>query len=680
MASTRAIVRDTRRQVEHIELEWIPLSDGRRLAARLTLPLGARAKPVPAILEYIPYRRRDGTRARDQETMFWFSANGYAYVRVDIAGTGDSDGLVEDEYVKREQDDALEIIEWLSRQRWCSSSVGMIGISWGGFNGLQVAARRPAALKAVVSICSTVDRYHDDVHYMGGCLLNDNLDWGGAFFTYGALPPDPAMVGDRRWRKLWKQRLEGLHAYPATWMRHQCHDAFWKHGSVIENYAAIRTPVLAVSGWADGYTAAVFRLVENLKIPCKGIVGPWGHKYPHQGIPGPAIDFLGECKRWWDRWLKDVDNGAEDDPDLRLYLQDAVSAAPHFEHREGRWLGIPDWPTTRIQTHTLYFGAGTLSASRPRRKLASRTVCSPQTTGLAGGEWCAYALGKVAPELALDQREDDAGSLVFDSEPLKQELKLVGQPVVKLQVAADQPHGFVAVRLNDVHPDGNVTRISYGLLNLCHRNTHAKAARLVPGRSYDVSVPLTELAQRIPRGHRLRIAISSSYWPMVWPSAQPVTLTVSPHGCSVQLPRLDRESGWSTPEFGPPRKARALDVTVERSGKEYRGVSHNIETGEAVFSVSRDDGEFVIDDIGTRLHYAKQKSFSIQRSDPRSAESTIEAQVHYRRDKWNARVETRTQLRASGKFFVLTASVRAYDNDREFFSREFKHQLPRNHL
>ncbi len=354
----RPDIRNYTRSVENIELTWIPMSDGRRLAARLVLPKGAAKRPVPAILEYIPYRRRDGTRARDEEVMYWFAGNGYASVRLDISGSGDSEGLIEDEYVKREQDDALEAIAWLAAQPWCSGAVGMIGISWGGFNGLQVAARRPPALKAVISLCSTVDRYHDDVHYMGGCLLNDTMDWGSAFVTYGALPPDPEMVGERKWRAMWRARLEGLELYPALWMKHQRRDAFWKHGSVIENLDAIECPVLAVSGWVDGYTSAVYELVENLRAPCKGILGPWGHKYPHLGVPGPAIGFLQECNRWWDQWLKGIDTGVDQDPDMRMYLQDAAKPAPHNDERKGRWLGIPSWPSTGIKPTTLHFNGG----------------------------------------------------------------------------------------------------------------------------------------------------------------------------------------------------------------------------------------------------------------------------------------------------------------------------------
>ena len=191
--------------VDEVETAWIPMRDGRRLAARIFLPRTAGSEPVPVVLEYIPYRRRDGTRLGDEAMHRWFAAQGFACARVDIAGTGDSDGLVQDEYAPREQDDGLEVIAWLAEQPWSSGSVGMIGISWGGFNALQLAARRPPALRAVISVCSTVDRYRGDVHFTGGCLNEENLEWGAYFFTMQGLPPDPEVVGEDRWRQLWRR-------------------------------------------------------------------------------------------------------------------------------------------------------------------------------------------------------------------------------------------------------------------------------------------------------------------------------------------------------------------------------------------------------------------------------------------------------------------------------------------
>jgi hypothetical protein len=672
-----ALVRDVLDKVRAIELAWIPLADGRRLAARLWLPKDAERHPVPAILEYIPYRRRDGTRPRDEEMHPWVAAQGYACARVDIAGSGDSDGRLLDEYLVSEQDDACEIIAWLAAQPWCSGAVGMIGISWGGFNGLQVAARRPPALKAVISLCSTVDRYADDVHFMGGCLLNDNMDWGGAFFAYAALPPDPAMVGPD-WSRRWLDRLEVLRPFPALWLEHQRRDAFWRHGSVCEDYAAIQCPVLSVSGWADGYTAAVFRLTENLKAPCKGIVGPWGHLYPQRGVPGPAIGFLQEAVRWWDRWLKNEPNGVENDPALRLWLQEGVPPRAHYDVRPGRWIALESWPSPDVAERVLMLNAHGLAAkAEAPQALALR---SPQTTGLAAGEWCAYGLGKVAPEMPLDQRSDDAGSLVFDSEPLSEPLAVVGAPRVTLEFASDKPQAFVAVRLSDVAPDGSATRVAYGLLNLTHRDSHAEPTALEPGRRYRAEVALTEAAYLFAAGRRLRISVSTSYWPMVWPSPEPATLAVWTGESRLSLPVLPAARLREHPGFPPVEKAPAMARTVFDPGSESRQVLYDVETDRTVVRNSRNDGLFRIDEIGTQVAYRKVKEFTIARNDPASATAEVTVSMHYRREDWDARLETRIRMTCDRTHFRFHSDVDAYADGERCFSRSFAHRIARDHV
>ena len=301
---TKAVKTRFPRPVRVIENEWIPLSDGCRLAARIWLPEDVEADPVPALLEYIPYRKGDNTAGPDATRHSYFAGHGYACVRVDMRGSGESDGVLLDEYSPLEQADAVEVIAWLAAQPWCTGAVGMFGISWGGFNALQVAAHRPPALKAIVTVCSTDDRYADDIHYVGGCVLGAYmLSWGSTMLALNARPPDPAVVGER-WRDMWLERLEGSPPFVDTWLSHQRRDAYWKQGSVCEDYSAIECAVYAVGGWADTYTNAVLRLLAGLPGPKKGLIGPWAHQYPHDGVPGPAIGFLQECLRWWDHWLK----------------------------------------------------------------------------------------------------------------------------------------------------------------------------------------------------------------------------------------------------------------------------------------------------------------------------------------------------------------------------------------
>lgn len=675
MANKSVKIIECRDLVENIEIVWIPMRDGRKLAARLLLPKDKAQRPVPAILEYIPYRRRDGTRPRDDETHYWFAANGYGVARVDIAGSGDSEGLIQDEYHKREQDDALEIIAWLAEQDWCTGSVGMIGISWGGFNGLQVAARRPPALKAVVSLCSTVDRYADDVHYMGGCLLNDTLDWGDYFVTCGSLPPDPEIVGEDRWKEMWKYRIDNLDCYPMLWMEHQRRDSYWRHGSVCEDYSKIEVPVLNASGWVDGYTAAVFRSVENMP-GAKGIAGPWGHKYPHVGIPGPAIGFLQECKRWWDRWLKGKKTGVEKDPPLRLFLQEGQAPRPHFDQRKGHWIGLTEWPSKNIKTETIHLGDGKLAAAKTKAK--PRSICSSLSTGMNAGEWCAYALGKVAPELAIDQREDDLQSICFDGPVLKKPLSIVGRTYVRLRVAADKPQAQVAVRLNAIHADGTVERITYGLLNLAHRESHEKPTALKPKQFYDVTVELNEIAETVPAGSALRLAISSNYWPIAWPSPELATVTVDPSRSTIELPVLKSEKGLAKVKFAGPEKSPPAPLTISDPGAETRHLILDIESQRVNFTIKRNDGIYKINEIGTEISLTKLKDYSVSRDGREPPRSTVATTVHYRRGNWDARTETDVSLTSDNTHFHMESHVRTFINGRPFMNRDFKRSFKRD--
>ncbi|MGM0450181.1 MAG: CocE/NonD family hydrolase, partial [Pseudomonadota bacterium] len=390
--------------VKVLDPVWIPMQDGIHLNARIWLPSGAENAPVPAVLEYIPYRLRDGSARRDAIHHHYFAGHGYASLRVDLRGSGDSEGVLRDEYLEQELADGEDILRWLAQQDWCDGNVGMIGISWGGFNGLQLAGRAPPELKAVVSVCSSDDRYADDVHYMGGCVLGDNLSWASTMFAYNSLPPDPSVTGER-WRELWHQRLEESGLWLVNWLEHPHRDGFWKHGSLCEDFSGVQAPILAASGWADGYSNAVVRLVEKLPGRCKGLIGPWSHKYPHMGEPGPKIGFLQECVRWWDHWLKGLDRGVEQDPALRVWMQYSVEPSTAYEHRPGRWVAEPSWPSPNIQSRHWLLAPNRLAVGEHRRREeTAMTVESPLSCGLYAGKWCSYGAG---PDMAYDQREED---------------------------------------------------------------------------------------------------------------------------------------------------------------------------------------------------------------------------------------------------------------------------------
>ncbi|RMD47132.1 MAG: CocE/NonD family hydrolase, partial [Alphaproteobacteria bacterium] len=510
-----------RRAVRVVDALRIPLPDGRRLAARLWLPAGAEADPVPALIEYIPYRHRDGTAARDAALHGPIAAAGYACLRVDIAGSGDSEGLLRDEYTAEELADGVAVIAWAARQSWCSGRVGLIGKSWGGFNALQIAALAPPELGAVIAVCASTDRFADDIHYKGGCLLGENFSWGAQMTSYQSRPPDPASFGPH-WRRAWLARLRAMPDFAARWMAHPARDAYWRHGSVCEDWRAIRAPVLAVGGWADNYLATVTRLVRRLEVPAAGILGPWGHQYPHEAGPGPRIDFHGEVIDWLDRWLKGrAERPAP--PPLRLFRRASHRPARSQHAQPGAWIAEAAWPPPRSTERLLHLAPGALRDAPPAAGPVG-LAASPADAGLAQGRY--FPMSGTAGELPGDQREDDARAALFDTAPLERPLDLVGEPVLELRLVPDRPRAQICVRLVELFPDGAGTRLTHGLLNLCHAADPARPRALVPGRPLDLRLVLDPLAHRLAAGNRLRLAISTGCWPLAWPAPEPVRIVL----------------------------------------------------------------------------------------------------------------------------------------------------------
>lgn len=657
---------DLPRAIREIEHTWITLSDGCRLAARIWLPEDAEDDRVPAILEYLPYRKNDHTAVRDADRQPYVAGHGYAAVRVDMRGTGESDGILEDEYLPQEQDDALEVIAWIAEQPWCTGAVGMWGISWGGFNSLQIAARRPPALKAIMTLCSTDDRYADDVHYKGGCVLaTDMLHWASSMLTWNARPPDPRLVGEE-WREKWLDRLERTPPYIEAWLGHQRRDAYWKQGSVCEDFDAIECPVYAVGGWADGYSNAVFRLLEGLSVPRKGLIGPWAHTFPDQAVPGPSIGFLQECVRWWNHWLKGEETGIMDEPMLRVWMQDSVPPRPQYEHRPGRWVAEPSWPVPAAQAHVWDLpGEGAFE------------LLGVQSTGAEAGVWCSD--GQSA-DLPADQRLDDALSLSFTSEPLAEPLEILGFPEVELSLAVDRGRALVAVRLCDVAPDGTSALVTRGLLNLAHRLSHEHPEPLEPGKRYSVRVRLDAIAHSFPAGHRMRLAVSPTYWPWAWPSAEPVTLTVFPGKSAVELPeRPARPEDGQLPDFPEPEHTPPLAVEGLAGGAPGRYLRRELATGlvEQTFDWDLGGSQRLVA-IGLETEDSSRCTYSIVEGEPLSASVRFHASSGMARGSWRTRAEVESSMTADEERFLVTTALDAYEGETRVFARTWTFTFPRD--
>ena len=655
--------------VREIEHEWIALSDGCRLAARIWLPVDAsKGHPVPAILEYLPYGKDTSTMAADATRHPYFAARGFASVRVDLRGTGSSEGLCLGEYLLQEQDDALEVLSWLAEQPWCTGAVGMIGYSWGGFNGLQIAARRPPQLRAVVSMYSTDDRYTDDCHYQGGCVLgSDLLKWASWMHAYDARPPDPRFAG-ASWKAQWLDRLRHNPPLIDDWIAHQRRDEFWRHGSVAEDYSAIEAPVLVVGGWADAYTNAVPRLLEHLTCPRRGIIGPWGHVVPSHGVPGPAIGFLQECVSWFDRWLKGIENGADKGPLLRVYLQESLPPAEFVAQRPGRWVAEDVWPPSSVSdlTHVLPL---------------SGTMTGDQRCGDTAGVWCANGMDH---ELPTDQRADDARSLTCDMAPLTSALDLLGHPRVRLALSVDRPCALVAVRLCDVAPDGSSALITWGQLNLTHRDGHTAPEPLEPGRRYEVDISLNAIGQRIPTGHRLRVAISPTYWPHAWPSPVPVALTLHEGGCSLTLPvRALQTTDTEPPIFGPAEESAPATGTMRESSERTR--ERHVDAGDGVHTAA--NVARIEDRQSYRAHFSASGTdyaetgldrWLIAAEDPLSARVECEREITLDREGWHVRLRTSSAMWSDEEEFQVVSALEAWDGEELVFEGSWQRAVPRD--
>lgn len=639
-----------------------------RLSARVWMPDDAVENPVPAILEFLPYRKRDGTTARDALTHAYFAGHGYACLRVDMRGNGDSEGLMDDEYSPQELKDAVEVIDWIARQPWCTGSVGMMGISWGGFNALQTAALQPEPLKAIITLCSTVDRFADDIHYKGGCLLNENLGWGATMWAYSSRAPDPAIVGEK-WRDMWLDRLAAEPFLPSVWLRHQHRDEYWQHGSVGEDYSAIKAATLAIGGWGDSYKNAVPALVKNLSAPVKGIIGPWVHKYPHFAVPEPRIGFLQEALRWWDHWLKGLDTGVENDPAYRAYIMDGVRPKTWYTERPGRWVAQKSAPDEGVKISEFQCVDGGLATSGVLSRGA--IIASPQHCGMAGGEYCAIWLG---PEMPGDQRGDDALSVCFDSDPFAQDQDIFGAPTVRLNLTPDTAQAQIAVRLCHVHPDGASTRITYGVLNLSHRNGSANPEPLQPGQACEIQLQLDHIAYRLPKGHRLRLAVSNAYWPLIWPMGETGSLILNAGSLALPIRPLAGGDEW---QFEPAETAPAQEIISHRPANHSRRIETDLTTGEISLLIEDDFGSAENADHGLIAGSVAREHWRIHPDDPLCASGTTHWTETSARGDWSIRTETYATMRSDKTHFYLTARLEAYEGDDLVYSRDVEDKIPR---
>lgn len=690
-----------------IEDRLIALPDGTAIGARIWRPDPSRydLPPLPAVLEFLPYRKRGGgIEARDELTLGAYARAGIVALRADLRGSGESDGISTGEYTPQELQDACALIAWIAAQPWCSGAVGMQGISWGGFNALQTAALAPPALKAVIALAATVDRFADDIHSKGGAQLGANFGWSVTMLAYQSRPPDPALRPDD-WRALWLQRLAEAPWFLADWLAHQRRDSFWQQGSLCADFAALRIPALVVAGWADGYRNTPLKALEGAPGQVRALIGPWVHRYPHIATPGPRMDFLAEAIAWWRRWLCG-DAGAQGGeaaadigaiPALRAYLTEAVRPGPDRQEDPGRWVALDHWaegPAQRWQVQ-----AGLLvpvpAEAQPQANAAADWQAWPGTlaTGLAAGEYFATA-ARDEGGAAGDQAGDDAHCLVLDSAALQAPLDVLGWPRLRLVLrwpdSARAPAPQLVVRLCDLHPDGLSHRVSWGVLNLAHRDGSAMPQPLPDGAldpelgpELGLELRLDACGHRFRPGHRLRLAFSGAAFPLVLPAPGAAAGAVDLARLALDLPGLGahRPIVMAPPPDTGADAALLADYPCDPPARAWQRIWRSPDAeGRLGLEICADSGGETPPQHGLTSRECREERWTIRPDDPLSltGDSTWRCDMARAATGWAISTVTRAQLRASASHWQARAQLSAYEAGKLIFTRDWDLNWPRD--
>jgi uncharacterized protein len=523
-----------------MERVWIPMKDGVRLAATLYMPDGAKpGEEFPALLDYLPYRKDDGTAAGDYPKNAYFARRGYVGARVDIRGFGASEGRPTDrEYSEQEQTDGEQVIRWLATQSWSNGKVGMYGISWGGFNALQMAMRNPPELKAIIAIDATEELFHDDIHYIDGLMHVDEFELN--------MDMAPGMTGAPDYtldEKVLGPRFEAA-PWSLEYFRHQRDGVFWR--SPVRALSEIKVPCFVIGGLADGYRDSIPRMLEQLKAPMRALIGPWNHSFPNGADFGPRIEWREDAVRWWDYWLKGRDTGVLQDPKLVIFMRNYFPPNPNLESVPGEWRAEKGWPPQGQKQSTLYLQPNHTLGTDAGGEEVHRLKYVP-SIGVEAGFWWG--------ELLSDQRPVDAFSLVYDSAPLEEDFAIMGRPHALLKASADTPLANWFARLSDVAPDGQVTQITGAGLSGAQRDSMRDPKPLEPGKFYSLDIEMHLTTWVFPKGHRVRLSISNALWPMVLSTPYNMTTTLrlgKDEGSRLTLPTVplygDKPSNISPPQ------------------------------------------------------------------------------------------------------------------------------------
>jgi predicted acyl esterase len=619
---------------------WIPLPDGTRLAARLWLP---EERPAAVLLEALPYRMDDLTASYSSEYERLCREGGFAVARVDLRGTGSSEGIAVDEYPPQEQIDLADVIAWLASQEWSTGRVGMYGTSYSGFNSIQMAIERPPALGAICAIYATDDRYTDDVHFTAGALRAlDLVDYVLYMAALAVLPPVPSVFGDG-WRDEWVRRIDGSEPWLLRWVEEQLDGPYWRHGSLRPGYERVACPTMLVGGWADGYRNNTFRTFEALRCPKRLLIGPWSHMSTATSLPGPHIDLVPELVRWFGRWLRDDENGVDEDPPIQVFVRRSTRPEPDLAELRGAWRQEPGWPLERAGVNAL----------QPDPAEGADELPIEGDVGTSAWISCAGQLPWGQPS---DQREDDARSLCYEWGPFEEPVEVLGHAILSARVASSVPVAYLSAKLCDVFPDGTSALVTRGFLNLAHRDSSVSPEPLDVGQPEAIRIELEATSWVFEPGHRIRLALAGSDWPNIWPPPRAGVLTIDRASLELALPVVEGAPPVAEPPAFAPSPGKDPHAP-EEDGEQPTvwKIEHDVLGRERRCVVSH--GSDYEAEEGARVEERYEGAVGVSTVDPGAAWARATARYVIRWPEADCATEARLELRSDADAYHVVVDV-----------------------
>ncbi|HEV8199958.1 MAG TPA: CocE/NonD family hydrolase, partial [Candidatus Polarisedimenticolia bacterium] len=460
-----------------------------------------------------------------------------------------------------------------------------------------------------------------------------------------------------------------------TYKKQQRDGAFWDRTTLKRRYESIRIPTFVIGGWYDGYRDSVPRILEHVKAPVKAMVGPWSHCWPHDAYPKPGMEWRHEAVRWFDRWLKGMKTGIDDEPKLAVFVRRWHPPGPRLEgNAPGDWRYEDGWPLARGRERVLFPRADQTLADAPAEATQHRLRYVPTSGVEIGGPVMWW--GDVAP----DQRPSDAYSLVYDSAPVTEEVEILGLPHAVLEVSADAPLARWFARLSDVAPDGTVTLVAGAGFNGAHRESSRDPKAIEPGKTFTINIEMHFTSWVFQPGHRLRLAVSNAMWPMIWPTPSTMTTTLALAGTRLVLPIVPKAER-PRPHFLPPEK----DETLEGFGTLETGTASGygeIETVER--HPPTGDARIVATNVGgSRFPWGTQhdtESIVYEAGDrhPDTGSVTGDYSTTVTLPDRTLRFEARAVFRSDAEKFYLTYTRRLFQNGVLVREKTWDEPIPRD--